>query len=213
MLGVSLTDKPGVSKTRPPKRTTYQHGDLPNALSAAVLDLVSEKGIKGFSVIEAARRSGVSSGAPYRHFSTKEGLLAAVAAIVYKKLILEMRKARLKASTDGFAPVAEIVAAYVEFAIENRAAMEILFRGGLSHTEYPELSTLDTEAYGEYRQAIENLGLAEKPMNDLIFAEAALAHGFATLQLVGSGDYALTRDSTVDQAKHAARQLAHGFTA
>ena len=42
------------------------------------MQLVEDKGIDGFSMREAARVAGVSSGAPYRHFSDKAALLRAV---------------------------------------------------------------------------------------------------------------------------------------
>ena len=62
-----------------PKRESYHHGDLKRALTSAALSLVAEKGPKGFTLTEAARRAGVSAAAPYRHFADKASLLAAVA--------------------------------------------------------------------------------------------------------------------------------------
>src|SRR6476469_8276563 len=61
------------------KRDTYHHGDLKRALTEAALELVKEKGPKGFTLREVARRAGVSAAAPYRHFADKSQLLAAVA--------------------------------------------------------------------------------------------------------------------------------------
>src|SRR3978361_2567018 len=60
-------------------RATYHHGDLKRALTEAALALVAEKGPKGFTLSEAARRAGVSLAAPYRHFADKADLLASVA--------------------------------------------------------------------------------------------------------------------------------------
>ena len=61
------------------RRQSYHHGDLKRALTSAALSLVAEKGPKGFTLTEAARRAGVSAAAPYRHFADKAELLAAVA--------------------------------------------------------------------------------------------------------------------------------------
>ena len=60
-------------------REAYHHGDLKRALTQAALGLVQEKGPKGFTLREVARRAGVSAAAPYRHFADKAQLLAAVA--------------------------------------------------------------------------------------------------------------------------------------
>jgi len=58
---------------------TYHHGDLRRALLDATVDIVEERGVNGVNMAEAARRAGVSSGAPYKHFRDKDDLLAALA--------------------------------------------------------------------------------------------------------------------------------------
>ena len=64
----------------PPHRTSYHHGDLRAQLISAVSDLVETHGPDGFSVAEAARRAGVSSAAPYKHFKDRPEILRAVAS-------------------------------------------------------------------------------------------------------------------------------------
>ncbi|NRB00609.1 MAG: helix-turn-helix transcriptional regulator, partial [Rhodobacteraceae bacterium] len=51
------------------KSGAYHHGDLRAALVSATRDLVEEKGPDRFSVADACRAAGVSTAAPYRHFS------------------------------------------------------------------------------------------------------------------------------------------------
>ncbi len=57
----------------------YHHGNLREALVEAALVLIAEGGPASFTIAEAARRAGVSPGAPYRHFRDAEALLAEVA--------------------------------------------------------------------------------------------------------------------------------------
>jgi AcrR family transcriptional regulator len=52
---------------------------LVEALIAATVDLIEERGVEQLSVREAAKRAGVSPGAPFRHFRSKTTLLTAVA--------------------------------------------------------------------------------------------------------------------------------------
>ncbi len=66
-----------------PRRDTYHHGDLRRALIEAALELVTERGPKGFTLTEVAKRAGVSIAAPYRHFTDKSHLLAAVATVSF----------------------------------------------------------------------------------------------------------------------------------
>jgi AcrR family transcriptional regulator len=63
-----------------PARRGYHHGNLRETLLEAARDLVAERGPQGFTLIEAARRAGVSPSAPYRHFKDREEVLAALAA-------------------------------------------------------------------------------------------------------------------------------------
>lgn len=60
----------------------YHHGTLRAALIQAALDLLDENGPDRLSVREAARRAGVSPGAPFRHFADRGALMNAVAAVV-----------------------------------------------------------------------------------------------------------------------------------
>jgi Bacterial regulatory proteins, tetR family len=53
-------DRPGTGKSAP-----YHHGDLRRALTDAALDLIGERGPKGFTLTEVARRGGVSAAALY----------------------------------------------------------------------------------------------------------------------------------------------------
>ena len=57
----------------------YHHGDLKRALIEAGSELISDEGADALSVAELARRRGVSSGAPYKHFRDRQALLRAIA--------------------------------------------------------------------------------------------------------------------------------------
>jgi AcrR family transcriptional regulator len=63
---------------RRPRRTTYHHGDLANALVEAGVELAREGGPQAIVLREAARRVGVSPTSAYRHFADHEDLIAAV---------------------------------------------------------------------------------------------------------------------------------------
>src|SRR3982750_3800249 len=75
----STTAKPRRRPARAPAAKPYHHGDLRRVLIDAALQLVSEGGTEAVSVREAARRAGVSPGAPFRHFSSRDALMQAVA--------------------------------------------------------------------------------------------------------------------------------------
>lgn len=192
------------------ERDTYQHGDLPAALSRAVLEIVAERGVKNISLAEAARRSGVSSGAPYRHFATRDELIADIGVGIYRRLNQTMRAAR-EAAKNGPDQIAAMARAYVEFAVANRAEVELLFQSGVSHLDYPELGVCDAEAYAEYRKGADACGLDPVRAHDLVFAAAAIAHGFATLQVAATANYAISGEIASRKAAEAVELTVTGF--
>src|SRR5258708_5610710 len=69
----------GKGRAARPARRTYHHGDLRRALVDEALRLAAEGGIEAVNIREAARRAGVSPGAPFRHFPDRIALMTAVA--------------------------------------------------------------------------------------------------------------------------------------
>jgi AcrR family transcriptional regulator len=91
------TPKPRPRKPSP--RDTYHHGNLRNALMAATLELLEEGGPDAVSVREAAKRAGVSPGAPFRHFPTRTALMTAVAEEATRRLKTEIARAVAEVAT------------------------------------------------------------------------------------------------------------------
>src|SRR5260370_37991384 len=68
---------------RPGRDGRYHHGDLRAALIDTAVEIIGERGVRGFSLAEASRRLGVASSAPYAHFADRDEFLAAVAVHAY----------------------------------------------------------------------------------------------------------------------------------
>src|SRR6478672_9368201 len=122
------------------KRDTYHHGDLKRALTEAALELVKEKGPKGFTLREVARRAGVSAAAPYRHFADKSQLLAAVATQGFVQLH-ETLTATAAKTTDLHAQVIAMGRTYVRWAITHADYYQVMFGSELDKSDNPELLT------------------------------------------------------------------------
>ncbi|HXE24683.1 MAG TPA: helix-turn-helix domain-containing protein, partial [Roseiarcus sp.] len=71
----------------------YRHGNLPAALQAAARQILNENGQQSVGLRETARRVGVSATAAYRHFASKDDLLASVAAEGFRELAAAMERA------------------------------------------------------------------------------------------------------------------------
>ncbi|MEM0953834.1 MAG: TetR/AcrR family transcriptional regulator [Pseudomonadota bacterium] len=106
---------------------TYHHGDLRNALILAAVELIEESGSVDFAMIEAARRAGVSSAAPYRHFRDKDDLLLAVAELCFLGLTQTSRDAM---AAEDFGTEAAIVAIgrnYIRFSLQHRNFHDLMW--------------------------------------------------------------------------------------
>src|SRR5690242_4627498 len=111
------------------KKRAYHHGDLRRTLLEASLELIAESGLDALSLREVARRAGVSPGAPYHHFESREQLLTALAVDGFALLGEAMRSARDAAGAEDvierFGAIGE---AYVRFALAHPAHFRLMFR-------------------------------------------------------------------------------------
>jgi AcrR family transcriptional regulator len=73
-------------------RTTFRHGNLPEALVDAALVRLESDGTEALSLREIARDVGVNHRAVYRHFPDKLSLLACVAEEGWRRLANRMRR-------------------------------------------------------------------------------------------------------------------------
>jgi len=83
----------------PPKRDTFRHGNLPEALVNAALERLEAEGVESISLRELARDAGVNHRAVYRHFPGQIVVTGAGAETGWKRL-----GQRLNKSTAGKAP-------------------------------------------------------------------------------------------------------------
>src|SRR5690242_19458770 len=92
---------PSKPKRRPaPDDKPYHHGDLRRVLIDAALKLAEEGGPEAVSVREAARRAGVSAGAPFRHFESRSELMTAVAEEAQRRFRAEIEAAMAAVPAD-----------------------------------------------------------------------------------------------------------------
>jgi AcrR family transcriptional regulator len=175
----------------------YHHGDLKAALVDAAVQLIAERGVRGFSMAELSRRLGVTVGAPYRHFADRDELLAAVAIRalgMFKQALAKQALAEQALAEQALAEqaaaadpperrLAAIASGYVRFAAQQRALFSVVFGFGLDKkSRYPQLR----QAYEEVEDMLGSCVAALCPGDPdgaerLADAIEATAHGYATL--------------------------------
>jgi AcrR family transcriptional regulator len=105
----------------------YHHGNLRAALLAQADQTLREHGLDGLSLRELARQIGVSHGAPRRHFADRQALLDALAESGFARLGAELRAAAVSAGEDYEPRLRATATAYVRFAIDDAALLELMF--------------------------------------------------------------------------------------
>src|SRR3984957_17194546 len=131
------SDKPASAKPKrraargpPPAARSYHHGYLRRVLIDAAAQLAEEGGAEAVSVREAARRAGVSPGAPFRHFPSRDALMTAVAEEAQRRFRAEIDVALATAPAgDPLARFRCFGLAYLRWAMRNPPPFEILFIG------------------------------------------------------------------------------------
>ena len=160
-----------------PARAGYHHGDLPAALRAAAVDIIEEAGIGGISLSRAARRAGVSTGAPYQHYRDGQALLVDIAVHGSRDLAAVMRRV---AARDPAELLGKLAAAQTRFARTHHAVYSVMCHCALSQDVSPELVREGEQVIQIIRQAARRLA-GPAGAENLTLAAVAVAQGFALL--------------------------------
>ena len=168
------------------KRRGYHHGNLREALIAAALELIAEKGPAGFTFAEAARAAGVSPAAPYRHFRDRDALLADVARRGFEHFGADMARAWDGGQPHPYRALENLGRAYLAFARTQPAYYAAMFECQLPPDASRELSQAAENAFSILRQACEALCAlmpADKrpPASMMSYHIWSLTHGIASL--------------------------------
>jgi AcrR family transcriptional regulator len=116
-----------VKKKKALPKARYHHGELREALIRATRKLVEERGAENFTLADACRVAGVTTAAPYRHFKSKQEILAEIASRGFDEL---RDRSMAVVAEKGEGTLAGIVAmgqAYVAFAVEETAMFRLMF--------------------------------------------------------------------------------------
>jgi AcrR family transcriptional regulator len=169
----------------------YHHGDLRRVLIDAAIQLVGEGGADAVSVREAARRAGVSAGAPFRHFPSRDALMTAVAEDAQRRFRSEIDAALAEAPADD--PLARfrcIGLAYLRWAMRNPTHFEIISsRRFFDHDKSAGVSRDNADLIGLTERMLADAfargQLRSVDLKQVQIAGRALVYGFARMNIDG----------------------------
>lgn len=166
-----------------PKKAKASETSLHDACLAEARVIIAERGVDSLSMREVARRLGVSHQAPYRHFASREHILAEliVLSLVGFAAALNARAH----DPDPYRDMEAIGRAYFSYAEKDPLGYQLMFGGALLDPgAHPRLVEAGKQAFEIVKSATARLpGNAADPdqaERDALFAWSTV-HGVVSL--------------------------------
>lgn len=148
--------------------------------------VIEERGVDQLSFREIARRLGVSHQAPYKHFASRDHILAAVVARCFESFASHLEER--SSSEDPFEDLGQMGLAYLDFAKSHALQYRLMFNTRLPDgAEHPEMLAQAQHAFSLLREKLQTMDLRDPhheiqdpTKHDALFIWSAL-HGMASL--------------------------------
>lgn len=169
----------------------YHHGNLRQALIDMAVRVAEEHGHEELSLREVARRIGVSSGAPFRHFPNRASLMAAIAEEATMRLRLCVERDLRKAGPDEVERLKVLGRSFIHWALDKPAQFRIVsarrlfdFEASASlQAHFNEVRDLTVRLVEQAQKA--GRLRANAPAEDMALALRATAYGLARMCVDG----------------------------
>lgn len=122
-----------------PRKKTYHHGDLRNALLHAALTMVEETGLEQLSMRRIAAIVGVSHAAPEHHFPSMRHLHNAMATWGFETFVRTIGEQLADAPAGGAEMLRAARRGYLQFAGAHPHVLRLMFNSGLLDWSSEEL--------------------------------------------------------------------------
>jgi len=183
------------------------NGTVPERLIAAATELFAAKGFDRVAVQEVVDRAGVTKGAMYHYFGSKDDLLHEIYGSV-----LRMQTERLEKIASGDGPVAErlhaAAADVIVTSIENFDQAKVYFRSADHLAEDKRLEVrAERRRYHERFRALVEEGQSTGVFREDVPADVAVHHYFGAVHHLGTWYHVDGPLSAEDIARHYADLL------
>ena len=181
------TSRTGATRARAAARRSAPPADLREACVQAAHAVIAESGIEKLSLRDVARRLNVSHQAPYKHYPSRDHLLAEVIRRCFQRFTAALNaRAVGRDPRDPMSAMHGLGEAYLRFALEHPLEYRLMFGtpwpGAADH---PDLLRDARHAFDVLRDALAQLhgsgpGARERIEQDAMFVWSTM-HGLATI--------------------------------
>lgn len=161
----------------------YHHGNLKEELISSACIVCEADGHDRMSLRSIAKEAKVSQTAPYRHFKTKESLLAEVSTRGFTELKEILQNANAKKTLSTRDRFLEMGQTYIEFGLSKRNTYDLMHSPVIDKTQFPELLNSAVGAFEELVCVLAELnpGISAKDLDIKCIHYWALVHGLVGL--------------------------------
>jgi AcrR family transcriptional regulator len=153
--------------------------DLREAIIDEALSIIETDGIEKLSMREVSRRVGVSHQAPYKHFPSRDHILAAIIQRSFEEFAAYM-DARPK-SDDPHRSLRAMGVAYLQYAADRPLQYRLMFGTPLPDPDqHPEMMEKAEHAFSLLRDAITHMALDAEADLDALYVLSVM-HGLASI--------------------------------
>ena len=188
-------------------------GDLREACVKEALAIIAKGGIDSLSLRDVARRLGVSHQAPYKHFPSREHILAEVVGRAYASFAAYLEKR--PRDDDPYVDLGNLGRYYLDYARKHPLHYQLMFGTPLPDpAEHPEMMAKAEHAFATLRETIARLpGRAPEADVDLdALFTWSVVHGLASiLQTRATEQVGIRKVAVADATAHTLRLIARAL--
>jgi AcrR family transcriptional regulator len=175
--------------------------DLREACVKEALAIIAKGGIDSLSLRDVARRLGVSHQAPYKHFPSREHILAEVVGRAYASFAAHIEKR--SRSDDPYIDLGNLGRSYLDYARKHPLHYQLMFGTPLPDpVEHPEMMVKAEHAFATLKETIASLPGRRSDADadlDALFTWSVV-HGLASILGTRATEQLGLRKSTIAEA-------------
>lgn len=153
--------------------------DLREACLREALSIIETSGIEKLSMREVSRRLGVSHQAPYKHFPSRDHILAEILRRSFDDFARHLDERPRHGQPD--ADLAEMGRAYLRYAAARPLQYRLMFNTPLPNPEqHPDMIDQARRAFGLLRDALAAMHPDASPDMDALYVWSTM-HGLASI--------------------------------